>query len=132
VLRAARGAGVAGDVVVPVPLHPARLAERGYNQAALLGAAAAAELGVPLLARGLARTRDTPQQARLDRAARRANVAGAFRARARLRGKRVVLVDDVATTGSTLAACTRALLDAGAASVTALVVARAEHRGEGP
>jgi ComF family protein len=127
--RAARAARLRADVVVPVPLHPARLAERGYNQAALLGAAAARELGVPLDARALQRTRCTSQQARLDRERRLENVSGAFSARSpgRVQGRRVVLVDDVATTGATLAACSAALREAGAASVTALVVARAER-----
>jgi len=127
--RAVRAAGLVADVVVPVPLHPARLAERGYNQAALLAAEVARELGAPLEARGLGRTRHTAHQARLDRAARLTNVEGAFRVRApaRVRGRRVVLVDDVATTGATLAACRDALLAAGARSVTALVVARTEQ-----
>jgi ComF family protein len=124
-LRAAAGADLCADVVIPVPLHPRRLAERGYNQAALLATEAADALEAPLDTRSLERTRDTPQQARLDRRARLANVAGAFRARGdRLRGRRVVLVDDVATTGATLDACTAALAGVGAASVTALVVAR--------
>ena len=128
--RAARDADLRADVVVPVPLHPARLAERGYNQAALLSAAAARELRAPLAARALRRTRDTAQQARLDRARRLENVAGAFlvRAPADVRGRRVVLVDDVATTGATLEACGAALREAGATSVTALVVARAVLR----
>lgn len=128
---AVRSARLSAELVVPVPLHPARLAERGYNQAALLGVHVARELDVPLLARGLSRTRHTPQQARLDREARLSNVTGAFqvRAGARVSGKRVVLVDDVATTGATLSACAAELLDAGAASVTAVVVARAERDG---
>lgn len=129
--RAARDAGPAADIVIPVPLHPARLAERGYNQAALLGVEVAEELGVPLAARALRRTRPTPQQARLDRAARLANVAGAFRVRApaAVRGRRVLLIDDVCTTGATLAACAEALRASGAVEVTALVVARAAPDG---
>jgi len=125
--RAARDAALRADLVVPVPLHPTRLAERGYNQAALLGAAAARELGAPLEARALLRTRPTSQQARLPRAQRLENVTGAFRVRvpAQVRGRHVVLVDDVATTGATLAACLAALRESGAAAVTALVVARA-------
>ncbi len=125
---AARAAGLRADLVVPVPLHARRLAERGYNQAALLAAHVAAELGADVAARGLARLRDTPQQARLGRDERLENVAGAFRVRApdRVRGRAVVLVDDVATTGATLSACRAALLLAGAASVTCLVVARAD------
>jgi ComF family protein len=117
----------AGGVVVPVPLHAARLAERGYNQSALVSRVLARHLGAPWLPVALARTRDTPRQATLDRDARRANVDGAFVARqpARIAGKRVLLVDDVRTTGATLRACERALLEAGAAAVAVAVVARA-------
>lgn len=126
--RAARAAELDGDVVVPVPLHPRRLAERGFNQAALLASEVADELAIPLAARALERARDTPQQAMLDRGARLANVASAFRAREPLtiRGRRVLLVDDVLTTGATLSACAQALVGAGAVSVAALVLARAE------
>ncbi|APR83080.1 Competence protein F [Minicystis rosea] len=133
VRRAARSAGIEADVVIPVPLHPARLAERGYNQAALLGAEVANELAVPLFPLALARTRHTPQQARLDRASRLGNVTGAFRVRmpAQVRGRRVLLVDDVSTTGATLAACAAALREAGAAAVTSLVVARTAQADDG-
>lgn len=125
--QAARQAGLTADLVVPVPLHPRRLVDRGYNQAALIAAEVAVELGAPLAARGLVRLRNTPQQAHLDRAARHCNMREAFRARLPLaiHGRRVVLVDDVATTGATLTACSEALLAAGAASVTAIVIARA-------
>jgi ComF family protein len=125
--RAAREAGLSIDVVVPVPLHPRRLVERGYNQAALLARAAAVELDAQLSTRALARVRGTAQQARLGREARRVNMAGAFEVRdaGAVRGRRVLLVDDVETTGATLKVCREALLAAGAASVTALVVARA-------
>jgi len=126
--RAALRARVTGDLVVPVPLHPCRLAERGYNQAALLAAEVATALALPLAARALDRVRHTPQQARLSRAERAGNVAAAFTAPSprRIQGRRVILVDDVATTGSTLGACREALMRAGATSVVAVVVAQAE------
>jgi ComF family protein len=104
------------DLVLEVPLHPARERERGYNQAALLADALADTLGVPRLPRSLARSRATRPQAHLDAGARRANVAGAF-AVVRpnwLAGRRVLVVDDVMTTGATLEACLDALADAGA------------------
>ncbi|MDI3286991.1 ComF family protein [Polyangium sp. 15x6] len=115
------------DLVIPVPLHPRRLAERGYNQAALLAHAASDELGVPLAARALVRLRDTPQQATLGRVERLANVTRAFVVRSprAVQGRRVLLVDDVATTGSTLSACRDALVEAGARDVIALCLARA-------
>jgi ComF family protein len=122
-------AGVCADVVVPVPLHPKRLADRGYNQAALLARAAAARLSIPLAARALVRMRHTTKQAHLGREARLGNVAQAFQVRdcAAIRGRRVLLIDDVVTTGSTLSACTEALLAGGAVSVQALVLARAQR-----
>jgi ComF family protein len=126
--RVARAASIEADAVVPVPLHPSRLAERGYNQAALLAVEVARELDAALWPRALRRIRHTAQQARLDRAARRDNVAGAFAARTprAIAGRRLLLVDDVCTTGATLAACAEALHAAGAAEVVSLVVARAE------
>jgi ComF family protein len=125
--HAARDASLCADLLVPVPLHPRRLAERGYNQAALLARPLALELGARFAPRALRRCRDTPRQVTLERAARRANVAAAFVARTpgELGGRRVVLVDDVVTTGATLHACRSALLAAGAASVVCVVVARA-------
>lgn len=122
---------VDADLVIPVPLHPRKLRARGYNQAALLAGAVARELGAPLAARELLRTRDTAAQAGLDRAGRLRNLDGVFRVRvpASVRGRRVVLVDDVCTTGSTLGACRDALLAAGAATVTTLVLARADRDG---
>jgi ComF family protein len=117
------------DIVVPVPLHPMRAAERGFNQSALLAGRVARHLGVPLGARVLERIRDTPRQASLDRAGRQANVQSAFRCRdARaVREKRVLLVDDVRTTGATLAECRAALQAAGPRSIALYVLAVAAN-----
>lgn len=121
---AAGGSRGAIDLVVPVPLHPKRLAERGYNQAALLAAPVAAALEVPLAPRLLRRRSDTPRQAILDRGARMANVREAFVAREPAHGKRILLVDDVRTTGATLGACAAALRAAGASRVDTLALAQ--------
>lgn len=113
------------DVVVPVPLHRSRQRRRGFNQAEEI----ARHLPLPEV-RALARVRATPSQTDLPAEARQANVRGAFRiARAaRLAGAVVVLVDDVSTTGATLDACARALLDGGAREVRALTAARVVSR----
>ncbi|MGQ0664472.1 MAG: ComF family protein [Pseudomonadota bacterium] len=116
------------DLLVPVPMHWTRLAWRHYNQAALMAGAAAALAGRPCLADALIRRRRTPQQGRLGPAARRANVRRAFavnpRHRARVEGRRIVLVDDVLTTGATAAECARALKAAAARAVDVLTLAR--------
>ena len=115
------------DAIVPVPLHSARLAERGFNQSWLLAAPLGTTLSRPLVP-ALKRVRDTGQQVGRAREDRRGAMTGAFattRAGARLAGQRVVLVDDVMTTGSTVDACTAALLDAGVAVVDVLTLARA-------
>ena len=116
------------DAVVPVPLHPSRLFERGFNQAALLAAPVARALRVPHLPRALERTRATEKQADLDRSARLRNVASAFRARARVPA-RILLVDDVRTTGATQNACGTALRAAGCTDVRCLVLAIAPSIG---
>jgi competence protein ComFC len=110
------------DAVVPVPLHRARLVRRGFNQAALLAGAVAGRISTPV-SDTLEVVRSTRDQVELSAAERRANVAGAFRARARSRG-RLLLVDDVFTTGATTSACAAALLRAGAAEVHALTLCR--------
>ncbi len=127
---APRASALDGVVVIPVPLHPSRLAERGFNQSALVAARVARHLDAPLLPLALQRLRATKPQAALDRAARIANCAGAFRARRpeTLRGRPALLVDDVRTTGATLAACAMALLEAGASRVHDAVIAQAEQQ----
>jgi ComF family protein len=118
------------EALVPVPLHPTRLAERGFNQAELLAAPCAARWRVPVLGRALVRTRATPPQTDLDAAARRANVRDAFRVprAAAIAGRRLLLVDDVLTTGATAGAAAGALRAAGAAAVGVLALARTVGR----
>jgi ComF family protein len=115
-------------VVVPVPLHPIRLAERGFNQSALLARRVASRWGAPTAMRALERLHETARQTSLDRRARASNVAGAFAVRSpdRIRGAAVLLVDDVRTTGATHDACSMAVAQAGARRVTWAVVAHAE------
>jgi len=119
---------VSCDAAVPVPLHPARRRERGFNQADDL----ARHIGLPIV-RALERRRHTATQTALPARERLANVEGAFvasRQARHIRGSAVVLVDDVRTTGATLEACARALREAGAREVCALTAARVEPRGE--
>ena len=116
------------DLIVPVPLHWARLFKRRYNQAALLANILGQSSGRRVAPRLLQRVKATPSQGRLSRTSRERNVASAFRvhpsATEELRGRRVLLVDDVFTTGATVSACSRALKRAGADGVDVLVLAR--------
>ncbi|MEO3427225.1 ComF family protein [Pelagibius sp. CAU 1746] len=132
--RSGRELLAAAEVVAPVPLHWRRLFSRRYNQAALLARALARSAtppdgGLTEVPDLLLRRRATPSQGRLTRSERQRNVAGAFavnpRRAALLQGRRLLLVDDVMTTGATVAACSRAALKAGAAAVDVLVLARA-------
>lgn len=115
------------DLIVPVPLHRRRLQWRGFNQSALLATRLARRRQVPLNVHALARRRATPAQVGLGEAQRRRNVAGAFVVRdpPAVRGKSVLLVDDVMTTGATVDECAQVLRRAGARCVDVLVLARA-------
>ena len=121
--------GIGSEVVIPVPVHAERERQRGYDQAVLLAAVTARHLGLPM-AHALERGRATVPQFELGRAERADNVAGAFRLRPSnprpteaIAGRWVLLVDDVITTGATLAACAVALEDADAMAVSAIAVA---------
>jgi ComF family protein len=125
-LLAAHYPFAADALLVPVPLHPARLRSRGFNQAFLLARALARRRSLALAPRVLVRVRPTEEHAGLGAEARRRNVRDAFRTRPvpRLAGRSVVLVDDVLTTGATADACARALLAAGAGRVDVYTVGR--------
>lgn len=115
-------------LIAPVPLHRSRLMMRRYNQSAVLANALAAHSGLTVVPDLLVRRRRTPTQGHLGAAARRRNVQGAFAVRATrkeaLRGRRILLIDDVMTTGATVEACARPLLRAGADAVDVLTLAR--------
>ncbi len=132
-LARAGGEWLDGALIVPVPLHRWRLWRRGYNQAALMARALAKVSNAELLVDGLERHRATPSSQGMNRKDRAANVRGAFRVterrRAAIKGRAVVLVDDVLTTGATANACARVLLRAGAHSVNLLAWARVVRSG---
>lgn len=117
------------DALVPLPLHRSRLAERGYNQALELARPLVRAFDLPLRHDWLQRVRATAPQTGLDARARRRNLRGAFVADAAMRGQRVLLVDDVITTGSSMLEATRACRRAGALEVRVLAVARAPLAG---
>jgi ComF family protein len=116
------------DLIVPMPLHPARLASRGFNQALEIARVLAALTGLPLASRGTQRVRNTVPQADLLYEERTRNIRGAFAARIDFAGRTVAVVDDVMTTGATLNELARTIKRAGAAGVQNLVVARAVLR----
>jgi ComF family protein len=113
------------EVIVPVPLHPARLRRRGYNQSLEIARAVARALHLPLDAHHARRTRDTAPQTELTSEQRRRNVRGAFEASAAFAGRTVAIVDDVMTSGHTARALAQSLLQAGAKEVRVWVVAKA-------
>lgn len=113
------------DRLVPLPLHPERLRERGFNQSAEIARTLGAQLGIPVDIGALLRTRATPPQADLPHKERRRNVRGAFECRNDLSGQRLLLLDDVMTTAATANECARTMKLHGATEVTVAVVARA-------
>jgi competence protein ComFC len=117
------------DAIVPMPLHWRRRWRRGFNQSEILARLVAKDRRVPMID-AVSRVRATAIQAGLTNSNRRKNVAGAFRVlkKPRIAGKRILLIDDVMTTGSTATACASALKRAGAASVTLLTLARVDRR----
>lgn len=124
--RAFLESGLAVDVVVPVPLHPKRLRRRGFNQSAVLARPLARAIGADYALKGLRRVRDTPPQVSLPRKERLRNITGAFEASTeQAASRRVLLVDDIMTTGATAREACRALIKAGARDVALCVVARA-------
>ena len=123
------------DMIVPVPLHPKRMEERGYNQAELIADTLSERLFVPMYDDVLFRIRDTKRQMTLSRSQRQENVEDAFLADNKsVSGKRVLLIDDIYTVGATVKACAKELLDKGAAEVSAIVVCVnfLKEQGEAP
>jgi ComF family protein len=116
---------IAADMIIPLPLHPERLRQRGFNQALELARPVSKAWQVPIDATSCSRSRNTPAQADLPWGERVKNMRGAFNCSADFSGKRIILVDDVMTTGSSLDECARTLKLHGAAEVSLLVVARA-------
>jgi ComF family protein len=117
----------ADAMLIPVPLGTDRKQARGFNQAEILARGLGSRWRRPLMVDGLRRGRETRSQVGLNAQDRQSNVAGAFVASAKVKGRSVILVDDVCTTGATLSACAEALLQNGAAQVWAYTLARARH-----
>jgi len=120
---------LSADLVIPMPLHPSRLTQRGYNQAQEIARPLARHLGLPLATGLLGRTRPTAPQTSASRNERKQNIRNAFTAREAVRGARVLLVDDTLTTGATIAAAAKALLESGASGVSVAVVGRTALHG---
>ncbi len=122
---AALAGGIEADLIIPLPLHPNRLRERGFNQALELARPVSRATSLPIDTGSCKRVRHTPAQAELPWRERVKNIRGAFHCTADFSGKRLLLIDDVMTTGASIDECARTLKLHGAASVSVLVVARA-------
>ncbi|MBM7615364.1 ComF family protein [Alkaliphilus hydrothermalis] len=118
--------GLAADFIVPVPLHKSREKERGFNQATLLAKYVSESIGIPYKDRCLVRNKKTSVMHQLSKSQRRQNVLGAFSVErpAELIGQDIILLDDIFTTGATIEACIRTLLEAGVASIKVVAFAR--------
>lgn len=112
------------DILVPVPIHLNQLRTREFNQTALIARQLSKITGIPLMIDGLSKVKETAAQIDVDRNERLRNLKKAFAASGRVNGKRILLVDDVITTGATVRECAKALMKAGAASVSAIALAR--------
>lgn len=115
------------DAIIPVPLTISGLRERGFNQSLLIAKAVSFRAKIPLIMDGLVKRTDTVPQIGLSRNERKANLKGAFSAERRFAGMKLLLTDDVMTTGSTANECSKELLKAGASEVTVLTLARANY-----
>ncbi|MFH1112792.1 MAG: ComF family protein [Pseudomonadota bacterium] len=113
------------DAIVPIPLHPKRLCSRGYNQVVILGERLSRASGVPLARTLLEKKENRPPQARLSRKERAVNVRGSFRVAGQgaIKGRRILLIDDVATTGATVTEAAKTMMRSGASRVDVLVLA---------
>ena len=120
-------AGLPGEILVPVPLHSRRLRSRGYNQSALLAKEVGRIIGFQVVEDVLVQTRDTPPQVGLSHEELVRNVQGSFACVGDAVGHKIILVDDVVTTGSTMAACASALKASGAGTVWGVALARQVH-----
>jgi ComF family protein len=118
------GIVIQGDFITPVPLHPARLRERGYNQASLIAKILSEAITIPLAPNELERVRHTPRQSELGQKDRFTNIQGAFKMKpsSELMGKRIILVDDLLTTGATASEAAKTLKAAGAVEVTVIAL----------
>jgi len=120
------------DLILPVPMHPRRVRERGYNQSDLLAKELSCMIDLPIDSESLVRLRNTPSQISLGAEARRRNVQGSFYCKnPTYHGKNMLLIDDVCTTGATLNACAVSLKEAGAASVWGLTFSREQQEHQG-
>lgn len=113
------------DAIVPVPLTAKGLRQRGFNQSLLIARVVSKKTGIPLNIDTLFKIKETPPQVGLSASERHKNLAGAFTTKGTIKGSRILLVDDVVTTGATAAACSKALLKAGAQEINVLTIARA-------